>query len=107
MIAFFTALWARLAAWASAATFLSFLGPLAPIIAGVASALGSTITALFEILASLSKSPEGRVFLALLAGGLGFLYLRYHYIEEGKAEMQPQLAAVKRSCAQPADRRRR
>ncbi len=68
---------------------LAFLGPAGPILTGIASAIGAIITAIFEIVASLAKSAEGRVILALLALGLGFLYLRFHYIEEGKAVVHP------------------
>ncbi len=107
MLAFITGLWSRLAAWAGAATVLSFLGPIAPILGGIASAIGSALSALFEIIAALAKSPEGRVVLALVAAGLGFLYLRFHYIEAGKAAMQPELAAVKQSCQKPVEKRRK
>jgi hypothetical protein len=68
---------------------LAFLGPAGPILVGIANAIGAIITAIFEIVASLAKSAEGRVILALLALGLGFLYLRFHYIEEGKAMVHP------------------
>jgi hypothetical protein len=52
-----------------------------------------------EIIASLAKSPEGRVLLAVIAAGLGFLYLRFHYIEEGRAEG---MASVKPAICAPA-----
>ena len=68
---------------------LALLGPAGPILTGIANAIGATITAVFEIIVSLSKSAEGRVVLALVAFGLGFLYLRFHYIEEGKAMVHP------------------
>ncbi|MGA7326689.1 MAG: hypothetical protein WBX25_19910 [Rhodomicrobium sp.] len=68
---------------------LAFLGPLGPIISGLAGAIGSAISALFEIIASLSKSAEGRIVLAILALGFGFLYLRFHYIQEGRALERP------------------
>ncbi len=94
MIAVFTAI----AAWFSrrigavglgTVASLAFLGPAGPILTGIANAIGATITAIFEIVVSLSKSPEGRLVLALVALGLGFLYLRFHYIEEGKAMVHP------------------
>lgn len=72
-----------------AVTSLALLGPVGPILTGVANAIGAIITAIFEIVASLAKSAEGRVILALFALGLGFLYLRFHYIEEGKAMVHP------------------
>ncbi|MGO9172649.1 MAG: hypothetical protein ACLP7P_11865 [Rhodomicrobium sp.] len=76
----------RFAAWGiGTIASLAFLGPLGPIVTGIATAIGSVISAVFEIIAALAKSAEGRVVLALLALGLGFLYLRFHYIEEGKA----------------------
>jgi hypothetical protein len=94
MTAIFTAVGAwlsrRLAvAGLSTIASLAFLGPLAPILTGIANAIGATITAIFEILAALSKSAEGRVVLALAALGLGFLFLRFHYMEEGKAMVHP------------------
>jgi hypothetical protein len=69
----------------------ALLGPIGPIVTGIANAIGATITAVFEIVVSLSKSAEGRVVLALVALGLGFLYLRFHYIEQGKAMVHPQV----------------
>ncbi len=94
MIAVFTAIgawFARRLAGLGLGTVasLAFLGPIGPIVTGVANAIGAIITAVFEIIASLAKSAEGRVILALLALGLGFLYLRFHYIEEGKAMARP------------------
>jgi hypothetical protein len=89
MIATLTSLWSwiagRFTAWGLGSLLsLSFLGPLAPILTGIANAIGAAITAIFEILVSLSKSPEGRVVLGLAAAGLTVLYLRFHYIEEGR-----------------------
>ena len=68
---------------------LAFLGPIGPIVTGIANAIGAIITAIFEIVASLAKSAEGRVVLALMALGLSFLYLRFLYIEAGKAMAHP------------------
>ncbi len=77
----------RVASWGlGSLTSLAFLGPLGPILTSIGNAVGSVITAVFEIIASLAKSAEGRVVLALCAAGLGFLYLRFHYVEEGRAE---------------------
>jgi hypothetical protein len=59
---------------------------------------------------SLSKSAEGRVVLAILTAGLGFLYLRFHYIEEGKSIARARAVAMVKPChanAMPAERRRR
>jgi hypothetical protein len=76
----------RFAAWGIGSLLsLSFLGPLAPILTGIANAIGAAITAVFEIIVSLSKSPEGRVVLGIAAASLAVLYLRFHYIEEGRA----------------------
>jgi hypothetical protein len=90
MIAVLTGLWSwiarRFTAWGLGSLLsLSFLGPLAPILTGIANAIGAAITAIFEILVSLSKSPEGRVTLGIAAASLTVLYLRFHYIEEGRA----------------------
>ncbi len=109
MIAVFTAIgawFARRVAALGLGTLasLAFLGPAAPILTGIANAIGSTITAIFEILASLSKSAEGRVVLALAALGLGFLYLRFHYIEEGKAMVHPR--TVEKIVHAPCARRK-
>lgn len=110
MIAVFTAIGAwlarRFAAWGigSIAT-LAFLGPLGPMLTGIANAIGSALTAVFEIIASLAKSAEGRVVLAIAAAAIGFLYLRFHYIEEGKAEARAQLAATHRPCPAPVHER--
>lgn len=70
---------------------VALLGPLGPVVNGIANAIGATITAAFEIIVSLSKSAEGRVVLGLMALGLSFLYLRFHYIEEGKAMVHPRV----------------
>ena len=96
----------RFAAWGigSVAT-LAFLGPLGPIFIGIANAIGSALTAIFEIIASLAKSAEGRVVLAIAAAAIGFLYLRFHYIEEGKAEARAQLAGMHRPCPAPVHER--
>jgi hypothetical protein len=81
----------RLGAWGlGGLASLAFLGPVAPIITGIANAIGAVITAVFEIIVALSKSPEGRVVLGIAAAGICFLYLRWHYIEEGKAMARPQ-----------------
>ena len=90
----------RCGVWSSTIASLALLGPVGPILTGIANAIGATITAVFEIILSLSKSAEGRVVLALVAVGLGFLYLRFHYIEEGKA--MDIRAPSKKSCTRPA-----
>jgi hypothetical protein len=84
------------------AASLAFLGPLGPIVSGVAGAIGSIITAVFEIVAALARSAEGRIVLALAALGLSFLYLRFHYMEEGRSlaavQWQHRVAMATRSC---------
>ena len=42
---------------------LAFLGPVGPILTGIANAIGATITAIFEIVVALSKSAKGVWFL--------------------------------------------
>jgi len=98
-LALVTSLWTRLAAGAASAAVLAFLGPLGPIISGIGQFIGAVITAIGEILASLSKSAEGRVALCLVAAVLGFLYLRFHYIEEGR-EQGKAIAAAKYAATQ-------
>jgi hypothetical protein len=85
---------------------LAFLGPLGPIISGIANAIGSIITAVFEIIASLAKSAEGRVVLGIVLVAVGFLYLRFHYIEEGKAQAL-KMASHKPCIMQDIKRRKR
>jgi len=99
----------RFAAWGltNVAT-LAFLGPIGPIVTGIASAIGAIVTTIFEIVAALAKSAEGRVILAIAALGLSFLYLRFHYIEEGKAEARASFAAAQKPCHTiGAERRKR
>lgn len=80
----------RLAAWGlTGIATLAFPGALGPILTGIANAIGSVITAVFEIVAALAKSAEGRAILLIVAAALGFLYLRFHYIEEGRAQARP------------------
>jgi hypothetical protein len=111
-LSFLSSLWGSIAGWAAKSAFLTgalaFLGPLAPIISGIAQLIGGIFTAICEIVVSLSKSAEGRVVLAILTAGLGFLYLRFHYIEEGKAIARARAVAMAKPChAMPAERRRR
>jgi len=87
-----------------AITSVGLLGPLGPIVTGIANAIGATITAIFEIIVSLSRSAEGRVVLGLITAGLGFLYLRFHYIEEGKAMVRPQV--IQKMVHAPCARRK-
>ena len=110
-LAFIASLGGRLAVGAAklglSTAGLALLGPLTPIISGIAQFLGAAVTAVAEILASLSKSAEGRVALALAAAVLGFLYLRFHYIEEGKAIARAELAATHKPCPVKTERRGR
>lgn len=86
---------------------LALLGPLAPIITGVAQFIGAAVTAIGEILVSLSKSAEGRVALALAAALIGLLYIRFHYIEEGKAIAKAEIAVTHKPCPIKMERRSR
>jgi len=110
-LAFIASLGGRFAAVAAnlglSAAGLALLGPLTPIISGIAQFVGAAITAAGEILASLSKSAEGRVALALAAALLGFLYLRFHYIEEGKAIAKAEITAAHKPCPAKMERRGR
>jgi Na+-transporting methylmalonyl-CoA/oxaloacetate decarboxylase gamma subunit len=101
LLALIASFWGRIAG--AAATFglpavLAFLTPLAPVISGVGQFIGAAVTAIGEILAALSKSAEGRVALCLLVALFGFLYLRFHYIEEGKAIEKAKIAATHKPC---------
>ena len=109
-LALIASLCGRLAAGAAKlglpAATLALLGPLGPVISGIGQLVGGGITAIGEILASLSKSAEGRVALFLVAALLGFLYLRFHYIEEGKAIASAKFAATHKPCPAPRMERR-
>ncbi|MGO8955338.1 MAG: hypothetical protein ACLPWS_06690 [Rhodomicrobium sp.] len=113
MIAVLTAIgawFARQLAVSRLTSLASFalLGPLGSIATGIAGAIGAIVTAAFEIVAALARSAEGRVILAIAALGLSFLYLRFHYTEEGKAEARANFAALQRPChAMGAERRKR
>jgi hypothetical protein len=112
LLAFISSSWGSLAAIAGklglSVGALAFLGPLAPAVSGVAQFVGALIAAIGEILASLSKSAEGRVVLAILAATLGLLYLRYHYIEEGRTIERARIVASQKPCpAVKAERRTR
>ena len=111
LLAFFTSFGGRLLAGFAklgiATAGLALLGPAAPIIIGIAQFLGSAVTAVGEILASLSKSAEGRLALGLAAALVGFLYLRFHYIEEGKAIARAQIVAAQKTCPAKIERRSR
>lgn len=105
LFGFLASLWGRLLASA-------FLGPIAPILTGIGQLIGGVITAFAEIVAALAKSPEGRVALCLVAAGLGFFFLRYHYIEEGRAigrtQVRPKIVTVQKPCAASVmDRRKK
>lgn len=101
---FLASLWGNLLSGA-------LFGPIAPIISGIGQLIGSIVTAVAEIVVALAKSAEGRVVLCLLAGGLSFFYLRFHYFEEGravgKAEVKPKIVTVQKPCPSPASDRRK
>jgi hypothetical protein len=82
-------------------------GLLTPVVTAVMAVLRGIV----NIVIDLSKSFEGRVVLAALIAVCGFFYLRFHYIEEGKAReavFRTQLveAAVRQRCAAPAQEKR-
>lgn len=80
---------------------LALLGPLAvlsPALGGIARFVGGIFEAIIEIVVAMSKSPEGRVMLGVFAAGAAFLYLRFHYIEEGKALVRPKIESAAKSC---------
>jgi hypothetical protein len=62
------------------------LGALVPVLGSIGQFVGAIVTAIAEIIVAMAKSPEGRVGLMLIAAAFGFLYLRFHYFEQGKAE---------------------
>jgi hypothetical protein len=108
IVSLFSRLTASAAKFVFSAGALAFLGPIAPIISGIGQLIGGVVTAIAEIIASLSKSPEGRVALCLLVAGTGFFYLRYHYIEEGKAAAPVKIVTIQKPCpASALDRRKR
>lgn len=65
---------------------LGLLGPIAPILTAIGTFIGSIISAIAEIIGAMSRSYEGRIALAAIVAGVGLLYLRWHYIEQGRAE---------------------
>ena len=97
----------RVASWGlSGLTSLAFLGPLGPILTGIGQFIGGVISAIAEIITAMSKSYEGRIGLALICAGLGFLYIRFHYFEEGvtagKSMVKPQIVrTVERERCDP------
>ena len=99
IFALMSPLWSGILKWAAKYAFLSgLLGFIGPAVSGVATLVGSIFQAVSEIVVSLSKSPEGRVILGLIAGAVAFLYFRYHYIEEGKALAHPKTVMVAKLC---------
>ncbi len=101
-LALIGSLWARIGAVAVKiglpAAFACFT-PLAPIVTGIGQVIGAFVTAIGEIVAALSKSAEGRVALCLMTALVGFLYLRFHYIEEGEAIEKAKIAATHKIAA--------
>jgi hypothetical protein len=84
----------------------SLTGLLTPAVTAIMAVLRGIV----NIVIDLSKSFEGRVVLAALVAVAGFFYLRFHYIEEGKAQEAAHRArivqaAVRERCAAPAHRR--
>lgn len=92
-------------ALAGAIVLAIFFPFVAGILTGLGNAIGSLISAAGEIILSLSKSPEGRITLAAGVAVIGFLFIRYHYFEEGRAagrlEVKPQIVKVAAKCPLP------
>lgn len=65
---------------------LAFLGPIAPILTAIGQFIGSIISAIAEIIGAMARSYEGRIALAAIVAGFAGLYLRWHYILQGRAE---------------------
>lgn len=65
---------------------LAFLGSLGPILTAIGQFIGAIISAIAEIIGAMARSYEGRWALAAMALSLTGLYLRWHYIEQGRAE---------------------
>ncbi len=111
LLALVSSLWAHIAAIGvkiGLPAALAFLSPLAPIVSGVVQFTGAVVTAVGEILAALSRSAEGRVALCLIMALVGFLYLRFHYIQEGKAIERAKIAVLHKPCpARKIERRSR
>lgn len=72
----------RIAAWGLS----GIVAQVTPIIVGIVKLGGAVISAVAEIIMALARSPEGRVVLGLALGALAFLYVRFHYIEQGKSQ---------------------
>lgn len=101
-------IWGRVLKWAANYAFLSgLLGFLGPAVSGLATFIGGIFQAVSEIVVSLSKSPEGRVVLALIAAAAAFLYLRFHYIEEGKALARAKTIMISKPCPASYELRRK
>ncbi len=108
MLTLLSPIWTRILKWAAKYAFLSaLLGFVAPALSGLAAFIGGIFQAVSEIVVSLSKSPEGRVILALIAAAAAFLYLRFHYIEEGKALARAGAAAITKPCPASHEQRRK
>jgi len=59
-----------------------------------------------DVLVDLSGSPQGRVVLYIAVGALSVLFLRFHWLEQGRAEAAPRhVSAIVQQCkpAAPLD----
>lgn len=81
------------------ALWSSLIGWIGPLTSSIVSLGGAIISAIAEIIIALSKSPEGRIFLALIVVAGGLCFGRWHYLEQGRAEgllqMEEKVKAVK------------
>ena len=65
---------------------LAFLGPVGPVLTAIGTFIGSIISAIAEIIGAMARSYEGRIALVAIVTGLGLLWGRWHYIQQGRAE---------------------
>ena len=98
---------------------LGLLGPVGPVLTSIGQLIGSFISAVAEIIGAMARSYEGRWALAAIVIALSGLYLRWHYIEQGRAEAPvkvvtktvrlpappPIIKYVKQACPAPAKSR--
>ena len=87
------------------AAALTVLGPLAPIISGMGQIIRRRDRDRGDPCLTVEKRRGARYALPA-RGPVGFLYLRYHYIEEGKALIKPKIVTIQKPCPAPRVERR-
>jgi hypothetical protein len=75
-----------LVGWVTRRAAAAGLASVTGILGSSLKAVGLLLEALAEIVVSLARSPEGRVVLVIVLIGAGSLYVRHHYLEQGRAE---------------------